>query len=352
MKHIIHPIALFLLSLAVLTLSGCVEPTFTGEEVPLDSLCVDTAPDTEPIVILLEHSETEESLVGHYVKELENRLEALDEGFQVTVYADSALSGDFSTSDRMLQGNEIQIKISGGPYGTQLEPLRFPSLSGLNRAELARVMENEELRAYLDEACRELGIVYLGQFPSVSYAVSSKEPIHSVDDFEDLNIRLMYTGSRMGFWNALKAKPVSIALAETLPALQKGQFNASANNSILNIAAFEFYWEDGFVTCTDHEIYTRPVYVNETFWNGLTPGQQTAIAETLDAVCRQAAEEEPFWQAAAVAKLKAEGITILDFPQEEKERMWALTRDAVYEAMCAVYGKEHVDYLLSFVPQA
>ena len=73
------------------------------------------------------------------------------------------------------------------------------------------------------------------------------------------------------------------------------------------------------------------------------------MQESVDEVCRRAAEEEVAMRQEAEAALKATDIEIVVMSGEQREQMLEITHDAVYDKMCAIFGREHVEYMLSFV---
>lgn len=300
-------------------------------------------------VLLLEHAPSENGYVGYYSRLLKQLLEGKNVGIRMEIFPNASLVGHTERADHMVAENELQMKVSGGPYGMLIRPLCYPSISGLDEAGLSKTLENQELMDFLDAECEKAGMRYLGSLPCQMLEVTSASAASTVDDFAGVRVRIEESSAREEFWDALGARPVYYGLKEASSALEKRLFEANVNNTLLDCVSYGLYWQDGYCILTDHEIYTYPFYVSEKFWEGLTTEQQEALQESVDEVCRRAAEEEVAMRQEAEAALKAAGIEIVVMSGEQRERMLELTHDAVYDKMCAIFGREHVEYMLSFV---
>ena len=303
-------------------------------------------------VILLEYAPAASSYVGKYISIFKEELESRNVGLKVRIFPEASLVGHTERADRMLRENELQMKVSGGPYGILIRPLCYPSISGLTLAGFEEVMKNPQLKEWLDKKCEEEGLRYLGSLPSQMLGMSSRFPVRTVGDIADLRTRIEQSTAREEFWKALGAQVVYCNIGEAKASLEKNLFDANVNNILMDVASYGLFWDGGYYIFTDHEIYTYPLYVSRAFWDGLSPAQQEALEASVDSVCKKAADEAARLNEESLAKIISAGNEVLELSENEREKLLSETRDAVYEKMCATFGREHVDLMLSFIPQA
>lgn len=333
---------------ALLFAAGC--GSSTDETLRPSDLQASAAP-AVPVekVLLLEHAPGENSYVGGYAKMLKAELEARDVGIRVEIFPGASLVGHTERADRMLKENELQMKISGGPYGILIRPLCYPSVSGLTLEEFSKVLEDAELRAWLDQKCAEAGLRYLGSLPSQELDVSARSPIRTTDELVGVRVRIEESSAREEFWRATGAQPVFFPLQDAPSAREKNLFDANVNNTLLDTAAYGLFWEDGYLIRTAHEYYTYPLYVSELFWEGLSDRQQAALQDAVNTVCAKATDDLGRLKEEALEKMTTAGCKVMTLAPGERERLLSLTHDAVYEKLCHIFGEEQVEFMLSFV---
>jgi tripartite ATP-independent transporter DctP family solute receptor len=131
--------------------------------------------------------------------------------------------------------------------------------------------------------------------------LSSKKPIHSIEDMKGLKVRVPQVGTSMiNSYKALGANPTPVAWGETYLALQQGVVEA-CDAPLDSMYSMKFYEPTKRVVLTHHIYDSLSVFVNDSKFQSLSDNQKKALEE--------AAKETGEWYTKTVQESINEYIT-------------------------------------------
>lgn len=176
----------------------------------------------------------------------------------------------------------------------ELEALSLPFAFD-SREDAFRLIDGE-VGEMLDEKLAEKGFTALGYMElGFRHATNSVRPLETLEDFEELKIRLQPNQTHLDTFRAIGANPVSMDINEVYGALQQGVLDGQENPySIISTKRLDEV--QTYLSDTGHFYDFIVVVANRNKFNALSDQQQQAIEAAMDkAVAWQrsrAAEED------------------------------------------------------------
>jgi TRAP-type C4-dicarboxylate transport system substrate-binding protein len=170
------------------------------------------------------------------------------------------------------------------------------------------------------------GLYYVGQFYWPGEHIPSRRALNGVADLQGLKVRCP-PGMIAEVFGRAGASVVNLPLPELFNALQSGVVDAADQaNPGLNFAV-GLYRHARFSISANHSMPTCEVSFSKRRWDGLPAEAKEAITVALrkmSAAHKAAIEAE---DAEALAKMRAEGITIIEWPEAETARLGRITAE-------------------------
>lgn len=265
----------------------------------------------EPIVIKFSHVVAPDTPKGRAAEYFKQLAESRTQGrVRVEVYPNSQLYKDREEMEA-LQLGAVQMLAPSlskfGPLGVRsFELFDLPYIFP-NKETLYRVMDGDvgkKLFAMLEPK----GILGLAFWDNGFKQMSANRPLHKVEDFHGLKMRIQSSKVLEAQMKALGANPQVMAFSEVYSALQQGVVDGT-ENPMSNFYTQKMNEVQKDLTLSDHGYLGYAVIVNKNFWDGLPPD----IREILDKAMKDAtAFERKIAQQEndeALAKVKAAGTT-------------------------------------------
>lgn len=195
-----------------------------------------------------------------------------------------------------------------------------------NQQKLYDAIDNGELGKYYKKVANSIGLEPI-MYSEYGYRnfVTSKKPINSIEDLQNLKIRTTDSPVEVAVAAALGMNPAPVAWGETYTALQQGTVEAEGNTySLLNDAKHTEVLK--YATNSQHNYSMHLLLMNKAKWDSLTQEQQSII--------REAAKEALDWQRKITVELEGKarqafidkGIQIKEFNDAEKKQLYDLTQ--------------------------
>ncbi len=170
------------------------------------------------------------------------------------------------------------------------------------------------------------GARMVGVFVSPSEVISSTKPLNGIDDFDGLRIRSVQ-GTVSDLLTSMGAGVVVLPGSEVFNALQTGVVDAA------DWAWFALNEQSGLYKVADYAIDARhsmgimEFSISEDAWKALTPEQQSLVEESWAEFSAELYREFQNGEAAARERILAGGTTVIEWSDEERARLRALTND-------------------------
>jgi tripartite ATP-independent transporter DctP family solute receptor len=107
--------------------------------------------------------------------------------------------------------------------------------------------------------------------------LTTKFPVHKLDDIKGLKIRIPGSPTQMALWQALGAIPTVIPAADTYTALATGTVDAQ-ENPYDSIYLWKYFEQVKYCAYTGHIRESMLMVINAKCWNSLTKSQQKILS--------------------------------------------------------------------------
>jgi len=214
-------------------------------------------------------------------------------------------------------------------------PYIFP-----NKETLYRVMDGDigkKLFGLLDAK----GITGLAYWDNGFKQMSANKPLHTIDDFKGLKLRIQSSKVLEAQMKALGANPQVMAFSEVYSALQQGVVDGT-ENPMSNLYTQKMHEVQKHLTLSDHGYLGYAVIVNKKFWDDLPTDLRNTLNKAMaDATVfeRKIAQEE---NDEALAKVKAAGTTQIYVLPYKDRVVWQKAMLPVHKEFEEKIGREFI----------
>jgi C4-dicarboxylate-binding protein DctP len=265
----------------------------------------------EPIVIKFSHVVAPDTPKGRAADYFKKLAEERSKGrVKVEVYPNSQLYKDREEMEA-LQIGAVQMLAPSlskfGPLGVRpFELFDLPYIFP-NKETLYRVMDGD-IGKKLFGMLAAKGITGLAFWDNGFKQMSANRPLHSVEDFKGLKMRIQSSKVLEAQMKALGANPQVMAFSEVYSALQQGVVDGT-ENPLSNLYTQKMNEVQKYLTLSDHGYLGYAVLVNKAFWDGLPADIRVILDKAMrDATTfeRKIAQQE---NDEALANIKKAGTT-------------------------------------------
>ncbi len=309
-------------------LAGCGSGSSASSSAPSASSAAssnaqpDSAPSGEPILIQIGYENNPGEPIDLACNEWKKMLEEQSGGsIQVELFPSSQLGSKTDLIDQMIAGAPV-ITIADGAFyaergvpdfGIVFAPYLFDSW------EECWKLVDSDWYAEQSTKLQENGLKILAS--NWIYGIRhtlTKKPVHTPDDLKGMKIRVANSMIFIKGFECLGATPTPMALGDVYTALQQGTIDG-LENPLPVLYNGKFQEVAKYLVLDGHVRNFTTWVMGNDFFNSLTPEQQQLLVDT----AYQAGFKNNDFQAAAenevLDKLIAEGVTVYEPTQEEKE---------------------------------
>ncbi len=296
----------------------------------------------QPIVIKFSHVVANNTPKGKGAERFKQLAEERTKGrVKVEVYPNSQLYKDKEELEA-LQLGAVQMLAPSlakfGPLGVkEYEVFDLPYIFP-NRAVLARVTEGP-IGQGLFRKLETKGIKGLAYWDNGMKVMTANKPLHKVDDFRGMKMRIQSSKVLDEQFRALKANPQVLAFSEVYQAMQTGVVDGSENTPS-NIYSQKVHEVQSQLTVSDHGYIGYAVIVNKKFWESLPPDVRGQLESAMKDATRYANAIAQQENEDALAAIKASGKTKVYYLTDAEKAEWRKALLPVHKSMESRVGKE------------
>lgn len=317
----------------ILSLVGCGSQNSGGEDVGTT--------DVKTIRIshvLAEDHPTNTTLVDYFKPMVE---ENSNGKFKVEIYPNAQLGSDRQAIESVGNGS-LEMSVPGGPVLSGFyEPFMVYDLPFLfDSREAAYEACDGELKDVLAERVLEkqnFRILGIGE-NGFRHITNNAGPITEPADLAGMKIRTMESPNHLETFKALGANATPLAFNELFTALQQGTVDGQENPIAIIYTSRIFEVQD-YLTLDGHYYVNCPYIVNEDFWKGLSPEQQSVIQDAINETIKQQRKALTEQENEYLELLKEEGVTVTELTSEQRQKFIDET-SVVYDWFINKYGEE------------
>ncbi|KFB11238.1 TRAP transporter substrate-binding protein DctP [Nitratireductor basaltis] len=198
------------------------------------------------------------------------------------------------------------------------------------------------------ELYAEQGLELLTMFPEGEVCMTTKEPVESPEDLNEVKFRVMTNPLLVESYQAFGATPTPLPWGEVYGGLQTNIIQGQ-ENPMFFIESTKMYEVTDYITCAGHNNFTTAVMANKDFFDGLSEEDQTMVNNAIEAAFDHILEYQQGLHETSMEKIKEAKpdmtFTVLD---EEQRKPFQETASSVEEAfveMTGDSGKEILDQM-------
>ncbi len=305
------------------------------------SLAVQAA---DPIIIKFSHvvaPDTPKGRAADYFKKLAE--ERTKGRVKVEVYPNSQLYKDREEMEA-LQLGAVQMLAPSlakfGPLGVRAFelfdlPYIFP-----NKETLYRVMDGD-IGKKLFTMLEAKGLSGLAFWDNGFKQMSANKPLHTIEDFKGLKMRIQSSKVLEAQMKALGANPQVMAFSEVYSALQQGVVDGT-ENPMSNLYTQKMHEVQKYLTLSDHGYLGYAVIVNKKFWDDLPADIRATLDKAMADTTvfeRKIAQEE---NDEALANVKKAGTTQIYVLPYKDRVVWQQALLPVHKEFEEKIGKDMI----------
>lgn len=194
-----------------------------------------------------------------------------------------------------------------------------PYLLPTDQDHLARFYkESEAINEDFPELYAEQGLELLSMYPEGEVAMTTKEPVKTCEDLNEVKFRVMTNPLLVESYKAFGATPTPLPWGEVYGGLQTNVIQGQENPTFF-LYSTKIYEVTDYITYAGHNNFTTAVMANKDFYDGLSAEDQALVQAAAKAAYdhtvvyqQQAAETE----LAKIMEAKPEMVvTVLDEAQ-------------------------------------
>jgi len=306
-----------------------------------------------PIVIKFSHVVAPSTPKGKAADKFKQLVEERTGGkVKVEVYPNSQLYKDREEMEG-LQLGAVQMLAPSlskfGPIGArEFELFDLPYLFP-NKETLYRVMDGD-IGKKLFSKLESKGIVGLAYWDNGFKQMSANRPLHNVEDFKGLKMRIQSSKVLDAEMKALGANPQVMAFSEVYTGLQQGVVDGT-ENPVSNFYTQKMHEVQKHMTISDHGYLGYAVIVNKKFWDGLPVDIRKTLTQAMNEATefeRDIAQKE---NDEALAKVRAAGATEVYVLPFKDRVIWQKALLPVHREFESVIGKDLIQAVYATAAQ-
>ncbi|TVM19391.1 C4-dicarboxylate ABC transporter substrate-binding protein [Oceanidesulfovibrio indonesiensis] len=284
-----------------------------------------------------------------------NVAETMSDGeIDATFYHASQLGAEREALEGVQIGTIEMATLSGGPvpgFFPEVMIFDIPYLFSSNAAAW-EFFNSDFAEKFKEVFVKKTGVRILAITENgFRHFTNKKTPIHQPSDLEGLKVRTMENPAHMAMVKAMGADPTPIAFSELYMALQQGVVDAM-ECPIALIHDMKFYEVQNHLVLDGHVYNPLFVFVNESFYQGLTEIQQKALDEAAKqfAIAHCAFNQEA--NGKALQSLAEKGMEIYHPTAEDLAKFREVAQPAGLKYVREKLGDEWVDAALAAAAEA
>lgn len=226
-----------------------------------------------------------EEVQGKYAQKFKEEIEAnTDHTIQLFPYGTLGESADIM---EQAQSGILQfVDQSPGFTGSLIPEAQVffvPYLLPTDQEQLARFYkESKAVNEMFPELYADQGLELLVMFPEGEVAMTTKAPVESCADLDEVKFRVMTNPLLVESYRAFGATPTPLPWGEVYGGLQTNIIQGQENPTFF-LYSTKIYEVTDYITYAGHNNFTTAVMANKDFYDGLGEEDQQAIQAAADA---------------------------------------------------------------------
>ncbi len=192
--------------------------------------------------------------------------------------------------------------------------------------------ESKAINEMFPPLYEEQGLELLTMFPEGEVMMTTKEPVTTPEDLNEVKFRVMTNPLLVESYQAFGATPTPLPWGEVYGGLQTGIIQGQENPAFF-IESTKMYEVTDYITRAGHNNFTTAVMANLDFYEGLSEEEQTMIQNAIDVAFDHIIEYQDGLTEESLEKIKEAkpSITITTLSEEERQPFMETADDVEQE---------------------
>ncbi len=307
----------------------------------------------DPIIIKFSHVVAPNTPKGKAAEKFKQLAEERTAGkVKVEIYPNSQLYKDREEMEG-LQLGAVQMLAPSlskfGPIGArEFELFDLPYIFP-NKETLYRVMDGDIGKSLFSKLDSK-GIVGLAFWDNGFKQMSANRPLHNLEDFKGLKMRIQSSKVSDAQMKALGANPQVMAFSEVYTGLQQGVVDGT-ENPVSNFYTQKMHEVQKHMTMSDHSYLGYAVIVNKKFWDGLPADLRKILTQAMVETTEFERDISQKENDEALAKVRAAGTTEVYVLPFKDRVIWQKAFLPIHREFESVIGKDAIQGVYSIAAQ-
>lgn len=224
-----------------------------------------------------------------------------------------------------------------------------PYLLPTDQSHLARFYkESKAINEDFKELYSEQGLELLTMFPEGEVAMTTKEPVKSCEDLNEVKFRVMTNPLLVESYKAFGATPTPLPWGEVYGGLQTNIIQGQENPTFF-LYSTKIYEVTDHITYAGHNNFTTAVMANQDFYSGLSDADKKVVQEAAAKAYDYIVDYQKGLADSELAKIKEAKpemtVTVLNEEQRSCFKEAAKEVEAKFIEMTGESGKEILEQL-------
>ena len=283
-----------------------------------------------PIVIRLPTDVAIDSNKAEVVRSFKSYVEDKSGGrISVEVYYSSVLGGPNEYTESLIEGS-VQMAAIGTELAQRAPATAVFELPFLfsDWEQVKKVVASDFGKNFYNDFPAKYGLRATGYLPLGFRVVMSNKALAKMDDFRRLRLRVPQIELYITLGTSFGASPISMALAELYTGLEQGAVDG-LELPYAYLTANKYYEVLKHVLITNHIFAMHNLYINEKFYQSLSPDLQQIIMDGgrhMQEIAFQLTEQS---EKDVVEELKKEGVAIITPDANYRKQLVDAQQDTV-----------------------
>ena len=178
-----------------------------------------------------------------------------------------------------------------------------------NKAHMQTFFDSDVYKGLTDQVLEKTNVRILGSSVDLPRMLYTREPVQSIDDIQNLKMRVPRLESYVRLWEALGTKPTQVAWSEAFLSLKTGVVDG-IEADIPGALVQRFHNAAPYITKTEHVMSGFFISINDQSWQNLDDAQKKVIEEASREALAWASEQSEKETAEALAVMVEEGAIV------------------------------------------
>lgn len=267
---------------------------------------------------------------------------------EMTYYGSSALGTDSEMLTECQNGNlplVIVTTASLTSYIPEMGVFDMPC-TATSMAEFTALFEDEEFMNTMQSWFTEAGLRLVAWDTSASKLLASTQPVETVADFQNMDMRTLNNRYQIAFWDGLGANTIQIDASEIYLSLQQGLIDG-VEFSMSGILSRNINEVCGYVIETMDLSQINMVVMSDAVYQSMSDADKAWFDEYMAGVTDEFTANSAEDEANGWAQLEEDGVTCVRFNQTLFDEMRQIAEETCWPLVREDVGDEVVDSFLA-----